>query len=180
MGKRTMAVRYARALAEVLSDDADLTRVQGELDVVYALLRDDEELRSAFMSSALSRANKNKLVELLAREGGFHPGFRRLLTLLADQHHLSLLPEIHTSFATICDQRRRIIAAEVITAVAIDEQQQQQYCRSLESMTGKQVRLQTRVDPAILGGVVTRIGSEVYDGSVRGRLQKLQAQLKGE
>jgi len=180
MGNRTMAVRYARALADVLSDDTDLARVQGDLDVVAQLLRADEEIRAAFMSSGLSRARKKDLLELLAREADFHPACRRLLTLLAESSRLSHFDEMKQAFAALCDERRRILAAEVTTAVAIDAQQEQDYRRSLERMTGKQIRLQTRVDPAILGGVVTRIGSEVYDGSVRGRLQRLQTRLRGE
>ncbi len=180
MGNRTMAVRYARALADVLPDDADLARVQDELDVVAQVLRDDGEIRTALMSSGLSRARKKGLLELLARKADFHPACRRVLTLLAESNRLSHFADMQQAFAGLCDQRRKIVAAEVITAVAIDPGQEQDYRRSLERLTGKQIRLQTRVDPAILGGVVTRIGSEVYDGSVRGRLQRLQTRLRGE
>lgn len=180
MGNRTMAVRYARALVDVLSDDADLSRVQGELDVVAQILHDDGEIRTALMSSGLSRARKKGLLELLARKADFHPACRRILTMLAESNCLSVFTEMQQAFAGLCDERRKIVAAEVVTAVAIDPGREQDYCRSLERLTGRQVRLQMRIDPAILGGVVTRIGSQVYDGSVRGRLQRLQTRLRGE
>ncbi|MCZ6601004.1 MAG: ATP synthase F1 subunit delta [Acidobacteria bacterium] len=180
MGNRTMAVRYARALADVLSGDTDLARVQGELDVVAQILRDDKEIHAALLSSGLSRARKMGLLELLAREADFHPACRRILTLLAESNRLSHFAEMQQAFAALCDERRKIVAAEVVTAVEIDPGQEQDYRRSLERLTGRQVRLQIRVDPTILGGVVTRIGSEVYDGSVRGRLRRLQTRLRGE
>jgi len=180
MGNRTMAHRYARALAEVLPEESDLARVQGEFETFAALLHGDAEIASAFTTHALGRAHKKQLLESLARQAGFHAGFRRLLTLLAERHHLTLWRDVQTSFNDICDERRRIVAAEVTTAVPMVAGQEDKYRKSLERMTGKQVRLQMRVDAAILGGAVTRIGSEVYDGSVRGRLERLQERLKGE
>jgi len=180
MGNRTMAVRYARALADVLADDTDLARVQGDLDLMAQLLGADAEIHAAFLSSALGRARKKELLELVASRADFHPACRRILTLLAESHRLSQFAEMRQAFAGLCDERRKIVAAEVTTAVAIASGEEQGYRRSLERLTGKQIRLQTRVDPAILGGVVTRIGSEVYDGSVRGRLQRLQTRLRGE
>lgn len=180
MGNRTMAVRYARALVDVLSGETDLERVQRELDMVAQILRDDAEIHAALLSSGLTRARKKDLLELLARKAEFHPACRRTLTLLAENNLLSYFADMLQAFAGYCDERRKIVAAEVITAVAMDAGQEQEYRRSLERLTGKQIRLQTRVDPEILGGVVTRIGSEVYDGSVRGRLQRLQTRLRGE
>ena len=180
MGNRTMALRYARALAEVLPDESDLARVQAEFETFATLLRGDAEINAAFMTQSLSRAHKKQLLESLARAAGFHAGFRRLLTLLAESNRLGQWQVVQAAFNTICDERRRIVAAEVTTAVPLATDQEDKYRRSLERMTGKQVRLQTRVDAAILGGAVTRIGSEVYDGSVRGRLQRLQERLKGE
>jgi F-type H+-transporting ATPase subunit delta len=180
MGNRTMALRYARALAEVLPDESDLARVQGEFETFATLLRGDAQIHDAFTTQALGRAHQKQLLESLARQAGFHAGFRRLLTLLAENHDLAQWAEVQESFSAICDERRRIVAAEVTTAVPMAVGQEDNYRKSLERMTGKQVRLQTRVDRAILGGVVTRIGSEVFDGSVRGRLQRLQERLKGE
>jgi F-type H+-transporting ATPase subunit delta len=180
MGNRTMAHRYARALAEVLPDDADLARVQGEFETFAELLRGDAEINAAFTTQALGRVHKKQLLESLARQAGFHAGLRRLLTLLAESRRLNLWQDVQTSFNDICDERRRIVAAEVTTAVPLVAGQEEKYLKSLERMTGKQVRLQTRVDAGILGGAVTRIGSEVYDGSVRGRLERLQERLKGE
>jgi F-type H+-transporting ATPase subunit delta len=180
MGNRTMALRYARALAEVLPDEADLARVQGEFETFATLLRGDAEINAAFMTHSLSRAHQKQLLESLARQAGFHAGLRRLLTLLAENRRLSQWQDVQASFDAICDERRHIVVAQVTTAVPLAAEQKDKYRRSLERMTGKQVRLQTQVDTAILGGAVTRIGSEVYDGSVRGRLQRLQARLKGE
>jgi F-type H+-transporting ATPase subunit delta len=180
MGHRTMAVRYATALADVLPEESDLMRAQGELDAFAAALRDDAAVREGLLAPSVAGARRREAVERVARQAGFHPATRRLLGMLAESRELDLLDDLRRAYAGLCDARRQIVAAEVTTAVEIPAGQTDGYRQSLEKMTGRRVRLQTRVDPAILGGVVTRIGSEVYDGSVRSRLQRLGDRLRGE
>ncbi len=180
MGNRTMAVRYARALADVLSDDADLIRAQGELTQVRDLLAGDPVLGRGLLASAMPSARRREAAEKAFGAADLHPACRRLLVLLAEEGDLNMLDEVAAQFTTLVDQRRRIVGAEVTTAVPIPQERTDAYRRSLEQMTGRTVRLTTRIDPDILGGVVTRIGSEVFDGSLRSRIQRLHQRLRGE
>jgi F-type H+-transporting ATPase subunit delta len=180
MGNRTMAVRYARALVDVLSRDEDLRRVEEDLAGIRSVLEEHPELRGVLIAAGLPPARRRKVAERLAGAVAMHPATERLMILLAERGQSTLVDEIHEALMALADERRRIVPAEVTTAVEIAAGKEESYRRSLERLTGKTVRLRLRVDPSILGGVVTRIGSEVYDGSLRGRLERLRERMKGE
>jgi F-type H+-transporting ATPase subunit delta len=180
MGNRTMAVRYAKALADVLSRDEDLRRVEDDLAGIRSVLKEHPELRGVLVTAGMPPTRRKEVAERITAAMDLHPATKRMLVMLAEQGRSSLLDEIHEALMAEADVRRRIVPAEVTTAVEIPAGKEQDYQRSLERMTGKSVRLRMRVDPTILGGVVTRIGSEVYDGSLRGRLQRLRERMKGE
>jgi F-type H+-transporting ATPase subunit delta len=180
MGNRTMAVRYARALADVVSGEADLQRVSAEMQQVRDLLRADPQIARGLLAAAMPTSRRKATAEKAFGAAGLHPACQRLLVLLAEKGDLDLLDDVTEAFTALADERRRIVGAEVTTAVPIPAAKADDYRRSLEQMTGRTVRLNTRIDPAILGGVVTRIGSEVYDGSLRSQLRRLHQRLKGE
>jgi F-type H+-transporting ATPase subunit delta len=180
MGNRTMAVRYAKALAGALPRDGDFDRIEVDLRETRALLKEHGELRKALVSAGIPTSRRKRVAEKIFAAIDLHPASRRLLVLLVESGAFGLLEEIHEAFGAECDERRRIVAAEVTTAVEVAPERTSEYRRSLERLTGKAVRVKTHVDPSILGGVVTRIGSQVYDGSLRGRLERLQQRLKGE
>ena len=180
MGNRTMAVRYARALADVVPGEADLQRAQAELEQVRDLLRGNAQLCRGLAASAMPAFKRKAVAEKAFGAAGLHPACRRLLVLLAEEGDLDLIEDLTEAFTALVDERRRIVGAEVTTAVPLPADRAEDYRRSLEQMTGRTVRLKTRIDPEILGGVVTRIGSEVYDGSLRSQLRRLQQALKGE
>jgi F-type H+-transporting ATPase subunit delta len=180
MTARSVAVRYARALVEAVGVEADLDRVQRELGEFSALLGGHEELRSALTSPVIPDAQKRKVGEAVFELAGLHPTVRRLLALLAVNGRLGSLDLVRQEIETLADARRRIVAAEMVTAVPIPEARVEDYRRALERVTGRTVRLRRRVNPAIMGGVVTRIGSRVYDGSLKGKLERLHEQLRGE
>ena len=175
-----MAVRYAKALADVLSRDEDLRRVEGDLGAIRSVLQEHPELRGVLVAAGLPPRRRKHVAERIAAAVEMHPATERLMVLLAERGQSTLVDEIHEALLALADERRRIVPAEVTTAVEIPAGKEEGYRQSLERLTGKSVRIRMRVDPSILGGVVTRIGSEVYDGSLRGRLQRLRERMKGE
>ncbi|MFQ5669283.1 MAG: ATP synthase F1 subunit delta [Acidobacteriota bacterium] len=180
MGKRTMAVRYARAIADILPGQHDLSRVRDELRQIEALASREPELFAALAAPGLPGRRRKAAAEKVFGALDLHPASRRTLVLLVENGQLSLAAEVAAALSGLCDERERIVAVEVTTAVEIPGGRDDVYRQSLERLTGKRVRLRTRVDPAILGGVVTRIGSEVYDGSLQGGFLRLKQRLKGE
>ena len=180
MSLRAAARRYAKALVEVVDKDPDLARVEKDLETAVRLLETHGELRAILASPAVPLERKRAIAEAVLARLDAHPASRRLFALLAANRRLGALAEVRNAVAALADEKRRVLAAELVTAVALPPDKVDQYRRSLERSTGRTVRLRTRLDPSILGGVVTRIGSEVWDGSLRGKLARLQHQLRGD
>jgi len=179
MANRTRAVRYARALADALPGTDELGAAQAELEQAIAVL-DDAEAQRTIGSPVLPGTRRRELTENVFVALGFSPVVKRLVALLAEKNQIGELAGVARAVSDICDQRRNIVAAEVATAVELTDDKKDSYRTALEQTTGQQVRLQTRVDPSLLGGVVTRVGAQVYDGSVRRQLELLHQRLKGE
>jgi len=180
MSLRAVARRYAKALIDVAGQDPDLARVEQDLEAAARLLATNQELRDILTSPVVPLERKRAITEAVFARLDAHPVARRLLALLASNRRLRALDEVCRALGVLADEKRRVVAAEMVTAVALSPDKIEQYRRSLERSTGRQVRLRTRLDPSILGGVVTRIGSEVWDGSLRGKLARLQHQLRGD
>ncbi|MFQ5718132.1 MAG: ATP synthase F1 subunit delta [Acidobacteriota bacterium] len=179
MANRTLAVRYARALAETLRRADDLVAAHAELGAAGDVLA-TPEARQTIGSAVLPGSRRRELTERVFAAIGFTPVVKRLIALLAESNHLGLLEDVTQAVGEICDQRRDIVAAEMTTAVELTDEMRESYRKSLEKTTGHSVRLTTRVDAAILGGAVTRMGAQVFDGSVRGQFERLHRRLKGE
>lgn len=179
MANRTRAVRYARGLADALPGADELSAAHVELEQAVTVLA-EREARQTIGSPVLPGTRRRQLTEKVFAALGFSPVVKRLVALLAETNDLGELAGVAGEVAGICDQRRNIVAAEVTTAIELTEAQEVSYRNILAAATGREIRLQTRVDPSILGGVVTRMGSEVHDGSVRRQFELLHQRLKGE
>jgi F-type H+-transporting ATPase subunit delta len=177
MSVTTIANRYARALA-------DVTDARGETDVVAAevqwfarLVEQHKELHDVFASPVVPLERKRAVLnEILARLGP-QQTTTNFLQLLLTNKRLHDLGAVRQSLARVLDERRGVVAAEVTTARDLGEQERQMLADRLRAATGKQVRLSFHTDPEIIGGVVTRIGSLVYDGSIKTQLAEMRQQL---
>ncbi len=179
MTSRAAATRYARALFDVVLREGDVQRADTELTAFGALLTANETLRRALTNPAIPIARKRAVVEaLLAKSGKLTPALGKLLLVLADRDRLALLPEMPEAYRERLMQHQNILRAEVTTAVPLAEERRRALERGLEKATGRTVTLTARVDPAIIGGAVTRVGSTVYDGSVVRQLERLKEQLQ--
>jgi F-type H+-transporting ATPase subunit delta len=176
-----VARRYAGALFDVARRDGTLERAGRDLADFTALVAQHDELGRVFETPAVPPAKKRDIVEaLLAAGGGVQDDVRRLLLLLAERDRLMLLPEINTAFADRAMDARRVLPAEVVTAVPLGDASRARLAGALAAATGCEVTLTETVDPGIVGGVVTRVGSLVFDGSVTRQIERMKARLLQE
>jgi len=177
MTNRSAAARYARALLDVSRKEGDPQAVDADLEAFVSLVRGNPELERALVNPAIPAARKSGLVkELLARDP-VNPVLAKLLVLLADRGRLVLLPDLQEDYRRRLMDLMQIVQAEVTSAVPLPAAAAQALERAIAERTGRTVRLTARVDPALIGGVVTRIGSVVYDGSVKRQLEKMKDAL---
>jgi F-type H+-transporting ATPase subunit delta len=174
-----VARRYARALADVAgeADPSRLEAIAAEIEAVAAALRRVEGAVRFFEDPGIGRAAKEKTIEALGKKAGVSDLTRRFLRVLTDHRRIAALPAIARSFAGIKNERLGVVPAAATTAVPMSEAESRRFRESLQTMTGRRVRLSLEVDPAVLGGVRTRIGSRVYDGTLRRQLEILRGRL---
>jgi F-type H+-transporting ATPase subunit delta len=123
---------------------------------------------------------KREAIGRFASEAGAAPATRKLLMLMADRDRLGLLSELNQAYQARLTAHLGIVQAHVTTAVPLSADRVAALTRSLEQKTGQRVQLTTEVDPAILGGAITRLGSKVFDGSVVRQLERLRERLVSE
>jgi F-type H+-transporting ATPase subunit delta len=179
MTSRAAATRYARALFDVvLQERGELEWAGRDLSSFAQLVSGNAGLERVLSNPAIPASRKHAVVEaLLASAGGVIRPVARLLLLLADRDRLGLVGEIAEAYEQRLRQHMKIVRAEVVTAVPMSPDRTRALEQSLARATGRRVQLSARVDPSIVGGAITRIGSTVYDGSVTTQLQRLKEQL---
>ena len=179
MTSRAAAARYARALFDVaVAERADLDRVDQDLSGFAALVAGNPTLHRALTNPAVPAPRKRGVVEqLLEQSEGILAPVGKLLVLLAERDRLVLLPELAQAYRNRLMDHKQVVRAEVVTAIDVPEERLQALQQGLARATGRQVQMESRIDPAILGGAVARIGSTVYDGSITRQLEKMKQAL---
>jgi F-type H+-transporting ATPase subunit delta len=178
MTNRAAARRYARALFDVSLKEADVQAVERELAAFAALVAEHADLRRAFENPAVPAPRKRALVEaVLPHQGPVSTVLSKLLLLLAERDRLVLLPDIAAAYRDRVLDHRRVVRAEVTTAVALPADRVERLRAGLAAATGLEVQLESRVDPALVGGAVARIGSVVIDGSVARQLARMKERI---
>ena len=178
MTSRTAAVRYARALFEVVRKEGlPADRVDRELAAFAELVRSNEALGRALSNPAVPAARKRAVIEQLLLRDPVTPQLARLLLLMAERDRLVLLPEVAQAFSERVLDYQQVVRAQVTTAVALAPDKLAALQQGIARATGRQVQLEANVDASMIGGAITRIGSTVYDGSVTTQLQKMKERL---
>jgi F-type H+-transporting ATPase subunit delta len=179
MTSRAAATRYARALFDVaLKERSDVEQVGRDLTGFAQLVAGHPLLTRVLSNPAVPAPRKRAVVdELLARDGASSPVVAKLLKLLADRDRLMLLPEVSAAYQDRLMEHAKVLRAEVVTAVGLPADRVAALQQGLAAATGRQVQLEHRVDPSIIGGAITRVGSTVYDGSVTRQLEKMKDAL---
>jgi F-type H+-transporting ATPase subunit delta len=183
MTSSAIAKRYAEAFAEVVTAGGaglapqDASR---ELGAFTAAVESSVELYNVLTSPSVPSSRKKAAVARIGDALGLSRITRNFLFVLIDHHRIPALPEIFETFGLILDERLGFARAEVSSARDLDEAQRAAVNGTLERLTGKRIRMRFAVDESLIGGILARIGSTVYDGSVRGQLAALGRRLSTE
>jgi F-type H+-transporting ATPase subunit delta len=177
MSSRASAARYARALFDVALKESDAVHIERDLAAFAELMAGNAELHSALTNPAVAASAKQKIADALTARLNMAPPTRKLVALLADRDRLALIPDLLDVYRERLMQHQHVVRAEITTAAPLPPDRTAQLQRQLADITGRTVELTTRVDPTIIGGIVTRIGGTVYDGSIATQLARLKDTL---
>ncbi|MDX1931517.1 MAG: F0F1 ATP synthase subunit delta [Capsulimonadales bacterium] len=176
MRDESVARRYAAALFETSRRADSLAVVRNDLNSVAAAIRQVPALRTLLQQPLIVESKKKAAIQSLFT-GKVHPSLLAFMHLLVDKRRIDLLPEINDEFDRLVRNHLNIALATATTAVPLTADETKQLTLSLQERTGRTIELKTEVDPSLLGGVLVRIGDTVYDGSVRGKLDRLREHL---
>jgi len=178
-----IAARYADALADVVTAPGSAVKppdALAELQAFVAALRSSVNFKNALASPAVPGSRKKAVIARVGQVLGLSRITHNFLSVLIDHRRIAVLPEIAQIFEQKIDERLGFATARVVSARPLTESQRGALNAELERLAGKRIRMRVSVDEALIGGAVARIGSTVYDGSVRGRLHSLARRLTAE
>ena len=175
----SLSGRYATALFELARDGGTLDAVGTSLRTLREALAGSDDLRRLVGSPLVKRADAGKAMAALAQPLGLDPLTVRFLGVLAQSRRLGALGAIIRDFTALAARHRGEVSAEVVSAHPLDDGQMASLKARLKSMVGSEVDVDARVDPAILGGLIVRLGSRQIDGSIRTKLNALATAMKG-
>jgi F-type H+-transporting ATPase subunit delta len=177
---KAIAQRYARALVDVAVQQNKAEEVKGELAGLAALVAGSADLRSFLANPAVGRDKKQVLMEKVCAGVKISRTLRNFVMVLVDNRRAGLLPQINEAYAAQLNTRLGVAVAEVTSARELTGDEKSKLNTALGRMTGKRVQAEYRQDAALIGGAIVRIGSTVYNGSVRDQLARLRAKLEAE
>ena len=176
--RASLAGRYASALFDLASEAGTVTAVESDLDKLEAGLAESPELKMLTTNPRVSRGQAEKALWGVSAIMGLSQLTQNFLGTLARNRRLAQLPGIIRAFRSIAAAQRGEVAAEVTSAHALTDAQLDDLKRRLTAREGRTVKLSTKVDPDLLGGLVVTIGSKRIDGSIRTRLNSLSQAMK--
>jgi F-type H+-transporting ATPase subunit delta len=177
MSMRASAARYARALLDITISEADPVAAEMDLTAFVELVQGNPDLQRTLANPVVSSSAKRSIVEDILGLTKPSAPVAKLLLLMASRGRLELVPEVLDVYRERLMDHRQVIAAEVTTAAPLSPERISELQQRLARITGRTVTISTRIDQAIIGGVVTRIGSTVYDGSFATQLAKVKERL---
>jgi len=173
-----IARRYARALLTIGKEDGQAETYKEELAGVVKLLEEQEELEMAISNPLYDAESRKKVLKLVVERLGLSKVMTSFLFLCFDKGRIQYLKDIYTYYEKLTDELANIVRADLVSAVRLPEESIARIRTALSEKTGKEVRMEVSVDPALIGGAVTRIGDLVLDGSVRTQLMSLKESLQ--
>lgn len=175
----SLAGRYASALFELANEHGSVPAVESDLERLSAAMAESADLSALTRNPKVTREAAGAAIAGVADYLGLSALTRNFLGVLARNRRLASLPDVIRAFDAIAAASRGEVTAEVTTAHPLDDTQLAQLAAKLKEREGREVKLRTTVDPAILGGLVVRIGSSMIDSSIRTRLNSLAQAMKG-
>jgi len=173
--------RYARAFADAVFDmKADPDAVVSELKGMLALMQESLPLQRIWENPSIPADQKRHLLDALASRANFSKVVRNFTAVLIDHRRIEQLAEITREVESELDARLGFAEAEITSARELSDSEKHALEGRVSTMTGKKVRARYAVDHKLLGGAIVRLGSTIYDGSVKGQLQRMKEQLVAE
>ena len=170
--------RYARAFVDVVFDKKlDPVKAEDELRSIAEMVSSTPALRHVWDNPSVPAEQKRKVLDQIVKQIGASQMTRNLIAVLIDNRRIAALPEIARQFQEEVNARLGITDAEVTTARELSSDEKQKLEQQISSITGKKVRAQYRQDAKVLGGALVKVGSTIYDGSVKGQLRRLKEAL---
>ncbi|MEE2716537.1 MAG: ATP synthase F1 subunit delta [SAR324 cluster bacterium] len=177
MSQGVIARRYAKALMSLADRDQTLEPVEQSLSELAETYESSQELQGALASTKVPPAAKRAILADVLKALKPHAQVDVFARFLLSKRRLPLIPDIHRAFHRLMQERLARIEAEVTVTHPLPEEALEGLRKELSEYSGKDVSLSVNIDPAILGGVVTRIGSEVIDGSLRNQLEQVRQSI---
>jgi F-type H+-transporting ATPase subunit delta len=174
-----IAERYASALYELADDAKALDQVAGDLRALKAMMAASSDLVRLLRSPVLGRSDQAKAMSALAEKAGFHDLTRRFLGSVASNRRLFVLAVVIEEFLAELARRRGEATANVTSAVALTPAQTAALEQALRTAVGAKVSVDLKVDPSLIGGLVVRVGSRMFDTSLATKLRRLRLAMKG-
>ena len=179
MSLQTIARRYASALADVIIERKEEREVQQEIDQWASMIESSSELKEVFANPTIAYDEKQKVLEALITRTRVRPTTASFLRVLLRNQRLAQLKDVAERLNLVLDERGGVVSANVTTARPLPEDMKNTVRHALAAATGRTVRVSFTTDETIIGGLVARIGSTIYDGSVQSRLDRLSDELAG-
>lgn len=175
----SLSGRYATALFELARDERALETVEADLRTLDQAIRESDDLNTLVRSPLIGRADAGKAIAAVAGALNLGPVTTRFLGVLAQNRRLGDLPAIIRAFRELAARSRGEVNAEVVSAHTLDAAQVDALKQQLRHRVGREVAIDLRVDPSLLGGLVVKIGSQMIDSSIKTRLNTLAHAMKG-
>ena len=175
-----VARRYAAALADVAMEQKNADAVKSGLASFVEAYFEAEDLRNFVESPGIEPEAKRRVIEAIAERMGLNTAVRNFVFLIVDHRRMEMLRDIEAAFRSEMNARLGIADAEVVSARELSDGEKKELTAALERRTGKKIEAKFREDKGLLGGAMVRVGSTIYDGSVREKLERLRAQLEAE
>ena len=177
---KALAQRYASALVDVAIENGTAQQVKNELAAFVGLLGESADLVNFLASPAVTRPSKHAVIEKLVARLGASQTLRNFLFVVVDHRRSLLLAQLQEAFEALLYARLGVAEAQVTSVEELTPPQKAELTQVLERLTGKRVEARYALDPGLIAGAVVRVGSTVYDGSVREQLNRLRARLASE
>ena len=175
----SVARRYARALLDVASEANALDKVADQLSALADAVGSNAELRDVLQNPAYPRQARRSVLEAVIQAvGANEAAIKNLVQLLIDRDRAAFLPDIARIFRSLADAKQGRLRGSVTSAVPLPRESVDRLAQALERITQRNIVLETKVDPSLIGGVSAQVGSIVYDGSIRTQLVEMRRALK--
>ncbi|MGD1024936.1 MAG: ATP synthase F1 subunit delta [Candidatus Sulfotelmatobacter sp.] len=176
----SVASTYSRAFADVvLSSHLDVNRALADLRAIASLMAQSSDLRRVWENPAIPADQKRRVLDVIAERDGISKQARNLVAVLIDHRRTHFLEPVITQLVKELDARLGFAEAQIITVRELVDTEKREFETQVGKLTGKKVRAHYAQDASLLGGAVVRVGSTIYDGSVKGQLERIREQISG-